>query len=181
MEADAERVRRLAGCEEQLLHLAGLRAELGSKAELGVIGGHADADAQVQILRAVGGADDLFELIHRVEREGANAKRIGFGDRLLGFHRVHEAELRFGKRFRHQPHFGERGDVVMRHAAVPKDAKQVRGRVRLHRIERAARKLLNEEAGGAPGGVRTKQRNRLNRVRLCDLGTGKNGAGRGDS
>ena len=43
---------------------------------------------------------------------------------------------------------------------------QIRRGIGLDRIERLARKLLDEEAGGAPGGVRTYQRNRLDRALL---------------
>jgi hypothetical protein len=101
MEADAERVRRLAGGEQQLLHLARLRAELGSEAELGMIGRDADAHAQVEVVARLRwrSRDDLLELVHRVEREGAHAVReIGLGDRFLGLHRVHEAERRLRQR-----------------------------------------------------------------------------------
>ena len=48
-------------------------------------------------------------------------------------------------------------------AAVPQDLQQVGRGIRLDRIERPARKLLDEEAGGAPGGVRTNERDRLDR------------------
>ena len=65
-------------------------------------------------------------------------------------------------------------------AGVPQDLQQVRRRVGLDRIERAARKLLDEEAGGAPRGVRTKKRDRLDRTLLGDIGTAP-GAGRGGS
>ena len=59
----------------------------------------------------------------------------------------------------------------MRDAGVPQDLEQVGRRVRLDRIERAARKLLDEEAGGATRGVRTQQRDRLDRSQLGDIGT----------
>ena len=82
---------------------------------------------------------------------------IGLGDRFLGLHRVHEAEHRLGQRLVDQADFADRGDVIMRDAGFPQDLQQVGRRVRLHRIERAARELLDEEAGGAPRGVRTQQ------------------------
>ena len=63
-------------------------------------------------------------------------------------------------------------------ARVPQDPQQVRRGVGLDRIERPARKLLDEEARGAPRGVRTKQRDRLGRALLGDIGTAA-GAGRG--
>ena len=50
---------------------------------------------------------------------------------------------------RDQAHFADRGDVIMGDARVPQDLQQVGRRIGLHRIERAARKLLDEEAGGA--------------------------------
>ena len=49
-------------------------------------------------------------------------------------------------------------------ARVPQDLQQFRRGIGLHRIERLARKLLGEEAGGAPCGVRTKERDRLRPV-----------------
>ena len=58
----------------------------------------------------------------------------------------------------------------MRHARVPQDLEQVGRGVGLDRIERLARKLLGKEAGGARGGVRTKQRDRLDRALQCYRG-----------
>ena len=77
-------------------------------------------------LRSVGARrsarDDLLQLLHRVEREGAHAVgEIGLGDRLLGLHRMHEAQHRLGQRLGDQPHLGDRGDVVMGDAALPQD------------------------------------------------------------
>ncbi len=56
-------------------HLVRVRAELGGEAQLGVIGRNAQRDAQqVKILRALaGGADDLVQLLQRVEAEGPDA------------------------------------------------------------------------------------------------------------
>ena len=127
MEADAERVRRLAGGHQQRLHLARLGAELGGEAELGMVRADADADEQVEVARgdavARGRADDLLQLLDRVEAEGAHAVlEIGLGDRFLGLHRVHEAQHRLGQRLVDQPHFGDRGDVIMGDARVPQDA-----------------------------------------------------------
>ena len=45
VEADAERVRRLAGRHQQRFISRGLGAELGGEAELGMFGGDPDADA----------------------------------------------------------------------------------------------------------------------------------------
>ena len=82
--------------------------------------------------------------------------KISLGDGFLGLHRVHEAEDGIGQRLGDQAHFADRRDVIVSDAGFPQDPQQVGRRVRLHRIERAARELLNEEAGGAPRGVRTK-------------------------
>jgi hypothetical protein len=118
---------------------------------------------RLRSLGPAGGADDLLELLHRVEREGAHSERIGFGDRLLGLDRVHEALDGPGQGLGDEAHLGDRRDVVMSHAAFPQDAQQVRRRIGLDRIERAARKLLDKEAGGAHCGVRTNERDRLDR------------------
>ena len=96
---------------------------------------------------------------------------IGLGDGLLGLHRVHEALHRLGQRLADQAHLADRGDVVMGDAGVPQDLQQVGRRVGLDRIERAARELLDEEAGGATRGVRTQQRDRLDRSQPGDVGT----------
>ena len=90
---------------------------------------------------------------------------IGLGDRFLGLHRVHEAEHGLGQRLVDQADLGDRGDVIMRDAGVPQDLQQVGRRIGLDRIERAARKLLDEEAGSAARGMRTQQRDRLDRAR----------------
>ena len=137
-------------------------AELRRQAELGMVRADADADEQVEVGRgdAVGRgrADDLVELLERVEAEGPHAMlEIGFGDRFLGLHRVHEAQDRLGQRLADQPDLADRGDVVMGDARVPQDPQQVGRGVRLDRIERAAGELLDEEAGSAPRGMRTQQ------------------------
>lgn len=49
-------------------------------------------------------------------------------------------------------------DIIMGDAARPQGAEQRGRRVRLHRIERPARKLLDEETGGAGCGLRTNER-----------------------
>ena len=103
---------------------------------------------------------------------------IGLGDRFLGLHRVHEAEHRVGQRLVDEADLADRGDVIMRDAGFPEDPQQVRRRVRLHRIERAARELLDEETGGAPRGMRTQKRDRLDRALLGDSGSPP-AAGRG--
>ena len=104
VEADAERVGRLAGGHQQRLHLARLGAELGGEAELGMLRADADPDQQVEVARgdAVGRrrADDLLQLLERIEAEGLHAMvEIGLGDRFLGLHRVHEAQDGLGQRF----------------------------------------------------------------------------------
>ena len=133
MEADAERVGRLAGGEQQRLHVARVGAELGGKAELRMVRADADAHQQVEIARgnAVGRgrADDLVQLFERVEAEGLHAMlEIGLGDGFLGLHRVHEAEHRLGQSFVDQADLADRRDVVMRDARVPQDPQQVRRR-----------------------------------------------------
>ena len=80
---------------------------------------------------------------------------ISLGDCFLGFDRVHEAQHCFRKRVVDKADFADRGDVIMCNAGIPEDAEEVRRRVRLHRIERAARKLLDEVTGGATRSVRT--------------------------
>ena len=87
------------------LDVARLGAELGGEAELRMIRADAQADQQVEVGRgdAVGRgrADDLVELLERIEAEGAHAMgEIGFGDRFLGLHRVHEAHARLRAAFR---------------------------------------------------------------------------------
>ena len=133
-----------------------------------MIGGHADADQQVEVGRrnaiGRGRADDLLQLFLGVEAEGAHAiSEIGFADRFNSLHRMHEAYHGARQSLSDQAHLGDRGDVIMRHARVPQDLQQIRRGIGLHGIERPARKLLHEEAGGAPGGVRTNERDRLNR------------------
>ena len=51
VEADAERVGRLAGGQQQRLHLVRLGAELRGEAELGMLRADADADEQVEVGR----------------------------------------------------------------------------------------------------------------------------------
>ena len=84
------------------LHLARLGAELGRQAELGMLGADADADQQVEVGRGDAvlrrRADDLVQLLERVEAEGLHAMlEIGLGDRFLGLHRVHEAQHASGR------------------------------------------------------------------------------------
>ena len=141
-----------------------------------MVGADADADEQVEVARgdpvAGRGADDLLKLLERVEAEGPHAiSEIGLGDGFLRLHRVHEALHRLGQGLVDQAHFGDRGDVIMGDSAVPQDPEQVGRRVGLDRIERAARKLLDEESGGATRSVRTKKRNRLDRSAHGDSGT----------
>ena len=116
-----------------------------------------------------GRADDLLQLLDRVEAEGLHAMlEISFGDRFLGLHRVHEAQHRLRERLVDQADLADRRDVIVGDARVPQDLEQVGRRVRLDRIERAAGELLDEETGGATCGVRTQQRDRLNRSELGD-------------
>jgi hypothetical protein len=67
---------------------------------------------------------------------------------------MHEAQHRLRQNSAHQPHFGNRSNIVMGHARIPQHVDQIRRGVGFHRIEHLARKLLDEETGGAPRGVR---------------------------
>jgi hypothetical protein len=112
---------------------------------------------QVEVRRAVGDADDLLQLLQRIEAEGPDAMlEIGLGDRLLGLHRVHEAKHCLGQGLRTSRTSPIDATSIMGDAGLPQHLQQVRRRIGLHGIERPARKLLDEEAGGAPRGVRTK-------------------------
>ena len=90
----------------------------------------AQADEQVKVARgdAVGrgGAQDLVELVERVEAEGTHAVDvIRLGDRFGGLDRVHEAQSRLRQHLGDQPHFADRRDVVMRHLRIPQNAEQL--------------------------------------------------------
>ena len=109
---------------------SGSAPNLDAEAELGMLGADAQADEQVEIGRgnAVrrGRANDLLQLLDRVEAEGLHAMlEIGLGDGLLGLHRVHEAQHGLGQGLVDQPHLADRGDVVMRDARFPQDLQQV--------------------------------------------------------
>src|SRR3546814_14380604 len=99
-----------------------------------MIGRHAKPDQQVQILRAFGRADDLFELVERVEREGAYAMLpIGSGNRFLGLYRVHEAERRPGQRAGDQTDLGYRRAVIMGTARLTQHATTAGHRIPVNR------------------------------------------------
>jgi len=167
MKADAERVGSLPRRHQQFGDVFRLGAELGGKAELRVIRRDAQAHQQIEVRRPFGRADDLFELVHRVEREGAHAMLpIGFGNRFLGLDRVHEAERGLGKRARDEANLGNRGDVIMGDARIPEHAQEVGRRIRLDRIKGRAGKSLDEETRCAPRGMRADKRNRFDR-RKC--------------
>ena len=92
----------------------------------------ADADphqeAEIRRSDAVpcGRADDLVELLERIEAESADSVvEISLGDGLLGFHRVHEALDRFGQRLVDEANLGDRGDVVVRDPRIPQYVQQV--------------------------------------------------------
>ena len=111
-----------------------------------------------------GRGEDLVELFERIQAEGAAAVReIRFRNRFRRFHRMHEAQRGIRQQARDETHLGDRGDVVMRDAAVPQDPQQIGRRIRLHGIPRTPRKPLDEEARGARRGVRADQRDRLDR------------------
>src|SRR3546814_2144457 len=120
---------------------------------------NAQTHEQIEILRTLGRADDLFELVERVEREGANAMfPIGFGNGFLGLYGVHEAERRPWQRARDAAHLGARGDVIMGDTRITQHAPEVGRRIRLDRIQSRAWKLLDEETRRAPRGVRADKR-----------------------
>ena len=178
VEAHAEPVGMLAGLLQQLRRLGQVAAEFRREAEFGIFARHAQADAQAQVLRRLAlvvaaGSDDLLQFLDRIEAEGAHAVlAVGFADRAGRLDGVHEAQRRAGQRGAHQPHFGDRGDVVMRHAVIPQHLQQVGRGIRLHRIERLARKLLDEETGGARGGVRAIEDDRFVRLESANYGPG---------
>jgi hypothetical protein len=168
VKADAKCIGRLACRDEKVGDVIGLRAEFGGEAELRMIRRDADAHQQVEITRAFGGAHDLFQLVHRVEREGANAMLpIGFGNGFLRLHRMHEAQHRLWQGAGNEAHFGDRGDVIMRHTRIPKDAQQVRRRIRLDCVERFSRKMVGEETGCPARRVRTHEGDGFNRLQVA--------------
>ena len=95
---------------------------------------------------------------------------IGLGDGFLGLHRMHEAQACLRQRLGDKPHFAQGRDIIMGNAGVPQDAQKLRRGIGLDCIERPARKLLDEEAGGTLRGVRTQQRDRLDRSLTGDVG-----------
>src|SRR3546814_20420384 len=72
-----------------------------------MFGRHAQADAQFQVRRVVGGAPDLGQLVHRLQREGPHAAHmIGFPHGFLALDRVPEAALPLTpQRLRDNAHF----------------------------------------------------------------------------
>ena len=136
---------------------------------------HLQADEQVEIgcSHAVSGrrTQDLLQLLERIEAEGLHAMaEIGFGDCLFGLNRMHEAEHRIREGVMDETDFGDRSHIIIRHPRVPENLQQIGRGIRFHRIKGSARELLHEKAGRAPSGVRTKQRNRLNRSAIGDVG-----------
>jgi len=151
-------------------------SELGCQAELGKFRGNPQPHAQDEVFRRLAVVprsrlDDLVQLLQRIEAEGAHPVfEIGLANRVRGLDRVHEAQNRLGQDRAHQPHLGDRSDVEMGDAIVPQDANQVRRGIGLDRIERLARKLLDEETGGARSGVRAIEDNGLVRRESADYG-----------
>ena len=150
-------------------------AELGSQRKLGIFRGHAQPHAQAQVsrrlarFRVAAGIDDLCQLFCGIEAESAHAVfEIGFADGGRRLYRVHEAQHSLRQQGAHQTHLSNRGDIVMRHPCIPQDLDEVRGRVRLHRIEHLARKLLDKEAGGAPRCMRAVEDYRFVRTKVAD-------------
>ncbi len=155
----------LARLLKQQRPLGEVAAELAGEAQFGEFGGHAQPHTEPQIggrfprIIAAGG-DDLFQFLDTVEAEGFHPMHtISLADRAGRLDRVHEAQHRFGQDAAHQPHLSDRGDVVMRDPGVPQHAQQLGRGIGLHRIERAAGKLLNEKARRTRGGVRTVEDN----------------------
>ena len=127
MEADAERIGRLASGEQQRLHFRCGGTEFCAQAELGMAVVDANAHQQVEIARSdargAGRANDLLQLLDRIEAEGLHAMlEIGLGDRFLGLHRMHQADHRLRQGLMDQANLGDRGDVKMGDALVPQDA-----------------------------------------------------------
>ena len=56
----------------------------------------------------------------------------------------------------------------MRDPGFPEDAQQIGRRIGFDRVERLARKFLNEIAGSTARGMRTQQCNRFDRSELGD-------------
>jgi hypothetical protein len=82
---------------------------------------------------------------------------------------MHEAKRRLGSDACDQPHLGDRSDVEVRDTTFPQQLDQLWGGVRFDRIELPAHKLLHEEAGGTPRGMRAKERYRLDRTLTGDF------------
>ncbi len=155
METDAQRIAVLAGSLQQRRGIGKVDTELGRQRQLGMLGGNAQANQQVDVLCAACGAHDLLQLLHRVEAEGAYAViAISLGNGTSGFYRMHEAQGRLGQHFAHHAHLTDRGHVVMGHARIPQDTDQVRRGIRLHRIHGGAGKLLDKESCSPRRGMR---------------------------
>ncbi len=95
-----------------------------------------------------GRADDLVQLLDRVEAEGLHTMiEISLGDGFLGLHRVHEAQHRFGQSLVDQADFADRRDIVVRDACFPQDLQQDR-----------ARDWPSPRRASGPGNFSTKKR-----------------------
>src|SRR5690242_8022213 len=141
-----------------------------------MFGADADAHEQVEVGRrdAVlrSRADDLLQFLDRIEAEGPDAMlEISFGDDLFGLHRVHEAQDSLRKRLMDEANLADRRDVVVSDTRTPQDPEQVGRWIRLHRIERAPRELLDEETGSTPRSMRAQQGDRLDRTLHGDCGS----------
>ena len=157
----------LPGGLQQRSRIGHVDAEFGGETQLGIFGRNTQPHAEAQITRRLarfvcGRRDDLLQLVLRIEAEGAHAVlEIRFADRARGLDRVHETLRGLRKHLAHQPHLGDRGDVVMRHAALPQHSQQVGRRIRLYCVERLSGELLHEEARSAGRGVGAIQDDRL--------------------
>src|SRR3546814_16029785 len=71
-------------------------------------------------LAIAAGIDDLGQLFSRIEAERLHAvPMISLGDGCGRLDRMHEAQHRLRQSGAHQPHFGNRCDIVMRDPRLP--------------------------------------------------------------
>jgi len=157
----------LAGRLQQFGRIGEVATELGGEAELGIFRRDAQAHEQAQVVCAGavgmrGRLDDLLQFLDRVEAEGLHAVfEVRFADRARSLDRVHEAQLGLRERLAHEPHLCDGGDVEMADPVIPQDLQELGRGVGLHRIQRLARKLLDEETGCARRGVRAVENDRF--------------------
>ena len=177
MEAHAQPVAMLAGLLQQHGRIDQIGAKLARERQLGEFGRDAQADQQLEVFcrAAVGRAarvDDLGQLFLAIEAEGAAAVLvIRLGNRAARLDRMHEAQFRIGQQPAHQPHFGDRGDIVMGDPVVPQDTDQIGRGIRFYRVECTPAKAVHEETRSACRSVRTVQDNRFVRRKRRNYGS----------